>query len=145
MRSLKLQPAAIGVHWKRRVPEHASAKQVRKPILVSPVVYTNEGLDILTNGAPQKHRPSLLYHDAHKEESDGNLDQDHSQHDQQAVCKKPSEVWLVHPWLHPFEVMSHAIRRFTTHTNERANRHQRRQDHRPVVGPDEIKHACSYI
>jgi hypothetical protein len=145
MRSLKLQPAAIGVHWKRRVPEHASAKQVRKTTFVSPVVRTNGGLNILTNRAPQKYCPSLLYHDAHQEKSYRDFDQDHTQHDQQAVCKQPSEVWLVHPWLHPLEVMAHAIRGFTTHADECADRHQRRQNHRKVVGPDEMKHACSHI
>lgn len=38
MRIRKLQAAAIGVHWKKSVPEHASAKQTRKPSVVSPLV-----------------------------------------------------------------------------------------------------------
>jgi hypothetical protein len=87
MRSLKLQPAAIGVHWKRIVPEHAMAKKVRKPTLVSSVECANEGLNVLTNGDPQKYRPTLLYHDAHEEKCDRDLNQDHTQHDQQAVRK----------------------------------------------------------
>lgn len=78
MRSLKLQPAAMGVHWKRSVPEHNIAKQVRKPTIVSSVVYANEGKNILTNRGPQKYSPPLLYHNAHEEKSDGNLDQDHT-------------------------------------------------------------------
>lgn len=87
MRSLKLHPAAIGVHWKRIVPEHAVAKKVRKPVLVSSVVCADEGLNIRTNRDPQKYRPSFLYHDAHEEERDRDLDQDHAQHDQQTVRK----------------------------------------------------------
>jgi hypothetical protein len=102
-------------------------------------------LDNLTNRHPKEYRPSLLHHDAHEEKSDGNLDQDHTQHDQQAVCEKPSKVSLKHPWLHPFQVVAHALRGFTTHSDECADRHQRRQDHREIVGPYEMKHTCSHI
>ena len=41
MRTRKLQPAVIGVHWKNRVPEQANAKQRRNPAVVSFVSFAN--------------------------------------------------------------------------------------------------------
>jgi hypothetical protein len=43
MRTRILQLAAIGVHWNKRVPEHANAKHVRKTAVVSLLLYEGIG------------------------------------------------------------------------------------------------------